>query len=108
MVNASVTNVPSEKKFRFIKRLTVSNADVDVKRRANKSKVTLTGRPIGRPKPNSTEKPFWSFTATGTNLRRAVGWRIGAVCILAVVPMRLIFCLRLGEASHEMSAPKRL
>src|SRR5215469_11459989 len=62
MVNASVTNVPSEKKFRFIKRLTVSNADVDVNRRAEKAKVTLPGQPIGRRKPNSTEKPFWSET----------------------------------------------
>src|SRR5437870_5642506 len=32
MVNTSVRNIPSQQKFRFIKRLTVSNADFDAKR----------------------------------------------------------------------------
>src|SRR5206468_12557914 len=32
MVNTSVGNTPSQQKFRFIKRLTVSNADFDAKR----------------------------------------------------------------------------
>ena len=31
-MNTSVRNTPSQKKFRFIKRLTVSNADFDAKR----------------------------------------------------------------------------